>query len=61
MGKVHVGQRVTLKGTVKYVLDGLKSHDRICVEVYGREIWFELPKGTLDGREKDVRKVNSVQ
>ena len=53
MGKVHVGQVVTLKGRVKYVLDGLKSHDRICVEVYGREIWFELPKGALDGKNGD--------
>ena len=60
MGKVHVGQRVTLKGRVKYVLDGLKSHDRICIEVYGREIWFELPKGALDGRKKADKQEDKV-
>ena len=51
MGALHVGKVISIKGTVKYVLTGLKSHDRVCITIGNKDIWFEMPKGTLSGEE----------
>lgn len=61
MGEIYIGEVINIKATVKYVLKGLKSHDRVCLTIGGKDVWLELPKGALDGRKKDVCKVDSVQ